>query len=127
MCSGRQATPLETAETKTRAVYRLLDVAFGFGVWAVHLVIVYTSSAVACQLGLGSRAPNAQSRVVAILIAITFMAAALVIVHGVKRYRRRGDVAVRGFLARLAVGDDALAVVAILWQLVPITMVPLCR
>ena len=33
----------------------------------------------------------------------------------------------RGFLIRIAVGHDAVAALAILWQLVPIFMAPVCR
>jgi hypothetical protein len=115
------------AETRTAIVRRLLDPTFGFVVWALHLLIVYGSTAVACQLGLGAQTVNLRSNVLISLVAITFVAAAIVAAHGVKRYRDRRQVNERGFLARLAVADDAVAVLAILWQLMPITMVPLCR
>jgi hypothetical protein len=108
-------------------VYRLLDASFGFGVWAIHLLAVYVATAVACQLGLGSRDATLQSSVLVTLIALTVGAAAVVTLHAVKRYRQQKAMAGRGFLAQLAVGQDAVATVAILWQLIPLTMVPLCR
>ena len=113
--------------TQVGVVYRLLDPAFGFGVWAFHFLVVYVSTAVACQVGLGSRDATVQSTVVITLIVITLLAAAVVAVHAVKRYRQLPDVHDRGFLLKIAVGHDALAALAILWQLMPITMVPLCR
>jgi len=40
------------AQTGRGVVYRLLDPAFGFFVWAGHFLVVYITEAVACQLGL---------------------------------------------------------------------------
>jgi hypothetical protein len=105
---------------------RLLDSVFGFGVWAVHLLIVYVATAVACQLGLGSQPGRVQSTVVGSLFSVTLASAALVVWHAIRRDRqhRAGE---RGFLALIAVGHDAVATLAILWQLMPLLMVPLCR
>ena len=108
-------------------IFRLLDPAFGFGVWALHLMVIYVSTAVACQLGLGSREATVQSGVVLALIAVTLLAATVVVVHAVKRYRQQPEVRDHGFLVRIAVGHDAVAALAILWQLIPLMMVPLCR
>jgi hypothetical protein len=108
-------------------VARLLDSVFGFGVWAAHLLVVYVASAVACQLGLGSQPAHMQSRVVGILCAVTVAAAALVVWHAVRRYRQQQHRPEQGFLARIAIGHDAVAALAILWQLMPLLMVPLCR
>ena len=109
------------------AVYRLLDSVFGFGVWAVHLLVVYVSTALACQLGLGSQAAGAPSSVVGTLCIVTLAAAAIVVWHASRRYRQQSQTRGRGFLARIAVGHDAVAALAILWQLMPLLMVPLCR
>ena len=106
---------------------RLLDSVFGFGVWAVHLLIVYVASAVACQVGLGSQPGSVQSGVVGTLCVVTLAAAAIVVWHGIRRYRQQSHMRDRGFLERIAVGHDAVAALAILWQLMPLLMVPLCR
>ena len=108
-------------------VYRLLDAVFGFGVWAAHLLVVYVSTAVACQLGLGSRTASVQSTVFITLVAITFVSACAVVWHAMKRYRQQQEMREPEFLFRIAVGHDAIATLAILWQLVPIFTVPLCR
>ena len=113
--------------TGVGVVFRLLDPAFGFGVWVLHLLVIYVSTAVACQLGLGARDAAVRSGVVMTLIAVTLLAAAVVAVHAVTRYRQQPAMRDHGFLARIAVGHDAVAALAILWQLVPLTMVPLCR
>jgi hypothetical protein len=126
MHSGRLDQAAIDSEPHT-GVYRLLDASFGFAVWAIHLLVVYVSTAVACQLGLGSREGTVQTRVAATMIAITLAAAAVVVLHGVKRYRQQKGQHERGFLSRLAVGQDAIAALAILWQLMPLMMVPLCR
>ena len=114
--------------TEAGVVYRLLDPAFGFGVWALHLLVIYVSTAVACQIGLGARDATVQSLVVMTLIAVTLLAAAVVVMHAVKRYQQQSEVHDRhGFLPKIAVGHDAVAALAILWQLIPLMMVPLCR
>jgi hypothetical protein len=106
---------------------RLLDSVFGFGVWAVHLLVVYVATTVACQLGLGSQPGRVQSSVVGALCIVTLAAAALVVWHAIRRYRQQHQARDRGFLAQIAVGHDAVAALAILWQLMPLLMVPLCR
>jgi hypothetical protein len=126
MHSGRLDQAAIDSEPQT-GVYRLLDASFGFGVWAIHLLVVYVSTAVACQVGLGSRDATVQTRGPATLIAITLAAATAVVLHGVRRYRQQKGMQERGFLSRLAVGQDAIAALAILWQLMPLMMVPLCR
>jgi NO-binding membrane sensor protein with MHYT domain len=108
------------ARTEGGVVYRLLDPAFGFFVWAIHFVAVYVTAAVACQLRL-------DGTFVIALVAVTLAAAAIVLAHAVKRYRQRGEVRDHGFLIRIAVGHDAVAALAILWQVFPLLMVPVCR
>ena len=113
--------------SRPRAVRLLLDPAFGLFVWAGHLIVIYVANAVFCVLV----APSADSRAarshVFALAAITIVAAAVVGIHGLTRYRRQPETHNHGFLIRMAVGQDALAVLAILWQLVPIFMSPVCR
>ena len=113
--------------TNVGVLYRLLDPIFGFGVWAAHLLVIYVSTAVACQLGLGSRAGNVQSSFLISLGLVTLAAAAVVVWHARRRYRQQSEVRERGFLVRIAVGHDAIAALAILWQLIPLSMVPICR
>jgi hypothetical protein len=105
--------------TEAGVVARLLDPAFGFFVWAAHLVTIYVIEAVACQLG--------RTRFVTALVILTLGAAALVLWHAAKRYRQCREARGPGFLLRIAVGHDLLAALAILWQLFAILMVPVCR
>lgn len=109
------------------AVRRLLDPAFGFFVWAAHLVVIYVANAVFCVLDVTSRNPRAGTALVIALAAVTIVAAAIVGGHGLKRYRERPETPDQGFLFNVAVGQDAIAAMAILWQLVPIFMSPVCR
>jgi hypothetical protein len=113
--------------TQSGVVYRLLDPAFGFFVWIAHLILIYTVAAVSCGLGLASAAPRQQSLLVITLAAITLVAAAAVVGHGIRRYGQQAEMRDRGFLIRIAVAHDAVATLAILWQLVPILMAPVCR
>ena len=39
----------------------LLDPAFGFFVWAAHLLAIYIAAAVACVVGLGGASAGARS------------------------------------------------------------------
>jgi hypothetical protein len=108
-------------------VSRLLDPVFGFLVWIAHLVVIYVGYAVSCGLGLTSGSPRAQTALVIALAAVTIGAAAIVGVHGLRRYREEPRTRNHGFLLKVAVGNDAIAALAILWQLIPIFMTPVCR
>jgi hypothetical protein len=108
-------------------VHRLLDPAFGFFVWAGHLVVLYVANAVFCVLESTSGHPRAQSALVSTLAAVTIVTAAVVVIHGVRRHREQPETPNHEFLLKIAVGQDAIAVLAILWQLIPIFMSPVCR
>lgn len=119
------ATLVATPVTGT--VRRLLDPAFGFFVWLAHFVVIYVANAVTCGLRLTSEGPGAGSVLVLSLTAVTVGAAMVVALHGVKRFRALATAADAGFLLRVAVGNDAIAAFAILWQLIPIFMSPVCQ
>jgi hypothetical protein len=114
-------------QTGRGVMHRLLDPAFGFFVWAGHLLVVYITEAVACQLGLEFRDARVHSAFVAMLAIATVLAAAVVLAHGFRRWKHRGEAGDSGFLIRIAAGDDAVAALAILWQLFPLFMDPICR
>jgi len=115
------------ARTQSGVLFRLLDPAFGFFVWIGHLILIYVAAAVACGLGLVTVDRDGQSGLVVALATVTIAAAALVGVHGVRRFGQRQAASDGGFLLSIAVGHDALAALAILWQLIPISMTPPCR
>lgn len=108
-------------------VRRLLDPAFGFFVWLGHFVVIYVANAVACGLQLTSAHPNGSALLVIALAALTIAAAGAVAWHGARRYRALNAPGEPDFLLRVAVGNDAIAVFAILWQLIPIFMSPVCQ
>jgi hypothetical protein len=108
------------------AVRRLLDPAFGFFVWAAHFLVVYVTTAVGCVIGLGSRTARVRGGFILMLVAVTFVATLAVVIHGWRRYRQDGSAGDHGFAREIAVGEDAVAAAAILYQLFPILMVPLC-
>jgi hypothetical protein len=114
------------ARIEGRGVVRLVGSAFGFFVWAAHLLVVYIAEAVACQLAVASvLSPGAG--LIALLAMSTVLTALLVIAHAwrvSRRWRADGEDA---FLARIGVGQDAIATLAILWQLIPLFTVPICR
>ena len=107
-----------------QGISRLLDLAFGFFIWAAHFLVVYVGAAVECAL-----APRAAASGAALQTALTLatvMAAAVVVLHGLRRYRRERNAPEERFPAAVAIGCDAIALVAIVWQLFPIFMVPAC-
>ena len=104
----------------------LLDVAFGFFVWAAHLLVVYVSTAVACQLGLGATDAGSRTIFLTALALVTVAAAAIVGLHAVRRYRQQRDVPERRVRMSLTIGCDAIATLAITWQLFAILLVPIC-
>jgi hypothetical protein len=47
-------------------------------------------------------------------------------VHAVRRYRQQRGVIDQHFRMSITIGADAIATLAIAWQLFPILLVPLC-
>lgn len=126
MRSGSHAAGAE--ERPEEPVLRpLLDSVFGFFVWAVHLLAVYVPAAVACQLGLGEADAAARRSFQVGLVLVTAVAAAVVAVHTLRRYRQMRDVPERRFRMAITLGTGAIATVAIVWQLFPVLLVPLCE
>jgi hypothetical protein len=108
-----------------RGVLRLVGSAFGFFAWAAHFLAVYIAQAVACQLSVVSvMSPGAVFR--GSLATVTVLVAVVVAGHAWHTWQQHaeGDDA---FLARIGIGQDAIATIAIAWQLIPIFTVPLCR
>ena len=98
---------------------------FGFGVWALHLLLIYGITAVTCaHLPAFRDQPLA---VKAVLGGLTVAALILVALHGLKHYRRANEADEdEDFVSWLNAALDGAAAVAILWQAFPILTVPLC-
>jgi hypothetical protein len=107
-------------------VAALLDAGFGYFVWMTHLVVVYVATAVGCQLGLGRASAGTRTTFLLVLALVTVVAVAAAVVHAIQRYRRFRAVPDRRFRMWVTVGGDAIACVAIGWQLIPILLVPVC-
>jgi hypothetical protein len=105
-------------------VPRLLDLAFGFFIWAAHFLLVYVGAALACALAPDAAGSSAVLQTV--LALATFGAAAAVVLHGLRHYRRQRNAPDERFPAAVAIGCDAIAFIAIVWQLFPVFLVPAC-
>jgi hypothetical protein len=126
MCFDNPGTQLER-QTGRGVVHRLLDPVFGFFVWAGHFFVIYITEAIACQLAFAFRDERVHSGLLIVLAFITGLSAAVVMAHGFGRWKRRGEGGDHGFTVGITAGNDALAAVAILWQLFPIFTAPVCR
>lgn len=104
----------------------LLDTMFGFFVWAAHFLAVYITTAVSCQLGLGAARAAVRTSFLTGLVLITVVAAAIVVLHAVRRYRQSRDASDKRFRLSMTIGCDAMAALAITWQLFAILMMPPC-
>jgi hypothetical protein len=117
----------EEAQGEAGVLSRLLNLVCGFLVWILHFLAVYAATAVACVLGLGAADASVRSTFVTALVIVTVVAAAVVVLHALKRYRRHDEVPNRRFLRGITIGHDAIATVGILYQLFPILLVPVCQ
>ena len=107
-------------------LFRLLDPAFGFFVWAAHFLMVYIATALACVLGLGAASQGSRMVFLTVLVIVTAVAALILVGHAVWRYgQQRGETKLR-FRMAVTIGCDAIAALAILGQLIPILLVPAC-
>lgn len=107
-----------------RAVRAILDVLFGYIVWAAHFLVIYCVNALACARGASAAAPATVVGLKAFYLAATLAAVALVAWHA---WRRRAGAGADEFLSRLTVASDAIAIAGIALQVFPIVMLSLCR
>lgn len=107
-------------------LFRLLDPAFGYFLWAAHFLIVYIAEALACVLGLGRTGEGAQAGFLTALGAVTVAAIAILAIHAVWRYWQQRDVADQQLRMSVTIGSDAIAAVAVAWQFFPIVLAPVC-
>jgi len=117
---GGEAGPSE------RAIAPLLDTAFGLFVWMGHLLTIYITAALACGLGLIGTGGRTAAAFVTTLVVVTVVATATVAVHAVVRWRQQRELPETRFRAGVTVGADAIAIVAVVWQLLAIALVPAC-
>jgi hypothetical protein len=111
---------------RTRAIRPLLDTVVGFFVWAIHLLVIYIATALECQFSPGTVGSGRHRVLLTALALITVLAAALVLLHAIRRYRQQRGLPMQQFRLALTVGSDAIAAIAILWQLLAIVLVPAC-
>jgi len=95
-------------------------------VWAVHFLAVYVAVAVACVLGLGAASTGLRSSFLTTLALVTVATGAAVILHAALRWHQQRGVPELAFRVAVTIGSDAIACVAILWQLFPLFLVPAC-
>jgi hypothetical protein len=114
------------AGASERAVAPLLDVAFGLFVWMGHLLTLYIITALACGLGLIGRGGRTATAFLTTLAVLTLVATATVAIHAVVRWRQQRELPELRFRAGVTVGADAIAIVAVVWQLLAIALVPVC-
>ena len=124
MSSPRTETDVVEAGPSREGLPRLLDLVFGFFIWAAHFLIVYIGAAVACALV--PTAAGGSLALTAALVLTTIVAAAIVVLHAIRRYREQHERTERNFSMSVTIGCDAIALVAIVWQLFPIFLVPAC-
>ena len=82
------------------------------------------TAAVACALV--PTAAGGSLALTAALVLTTLVAAAIVVLHAVRRYRQQHELTEQRFSMLVTIGCDAIALVAIVWQLFPIFLVPAC-
>jgi hypothetical protein len=114
-------------DTELGTVFRLLDPLFGHFLWAAHFLVIYIAAALACTLGIDMASTGVRTAFVATLALITLGAAALLFLHGRRRYRQYSGVEDKAFRLAVTLGNSAIAAVGIVWQLFPILLSPLCR
>jgi FlaA1/EpsC-like NDP-sugar epimerase len=125
MSSPRLDTEVEPY-ADTSILFRLLDPAFGFFVWAAHFLVVYIATALACVLGLGTANQGSRMMFLTVLVIVTAVAALILAGHAVWRYGQQRRETKLQFRMAVTIGCDAIAALAVLWQLIPLLLVPLC-
>jgi hypothetical protein len=119
-------TEIRVQRSSAGGVFRLLDAMLGLILWAGHFLIVYIGAAMTCVLQLGAENADAGTALRVVLTLVTVGVAGLVALHGFRRYRQQRHDLDQRFRMSVTIGCDAIAIVAILGQLLPIWLVPVC-
>jgi hypothetical protein len=107
------------------ALRPLLDAMFGFFVWAVHFVAIYIATTLACRFGFIAAGPSERIWVL-FGIGLTVFAIVVVGAHSIARYRQQRGISNQQLRLSVTIGGDAIASLAIAWQLLAIALVPAC-
>ena len=94
---------------------QLLFMSSGVVIWALHFGAIYGLTGLACARGW----PEAVTPGVALATVVAALLALAVLVAG---WRRRVQ-----FESWMTAGIAALALVAIVWEALPVLIVPICR
>jgi hypothetical protein len=95
----------------------------GVIVWAVHFTAIYSFTALACARGFAQMQWLGMGVVTWVIGGATLVAATATLVILVPALR----TARRSFESWMAAGIAALALIAILWETLPVMMLPVCR
>lgn len=95
----------------------------GVIVWAVHFTAIYSFTALACARGFSQLQWLGLGVVTWAIGGATLIAATATLVILVPALR----TARRSFESWMAAGVAALALIAILWETLPVMMLPVCR
>jgi hypothetical protein len=111
--------------TVPRFSARLMFVLGGLIVWGAHFLLIYPFNAIACTRGFAAAAPPT-------ILALTALALAALAALVYAAARNRGPLGARsgdpnqGLLRMLAIGIALLAGVAVVWETLPVLMIPPC-
>ena len=94
---------------------QLLFMSSGVVIWALHFGAIYGLTGLACARGWQEMVPPG-------IGLATVVAAILAVAVVVAGWRRRAQ-----FESWMTAGIAALALVAILWEALPVLIVPICR
>jgi hypothetical protein len=105
----------------------------GFIIWAARFLAIYVFTALACAKGFAGASLADIGIVPAFIGAATLIAIAAniwVILHGVSRVRRqpeaRDEFDAVPFVGYVAAAVAALSIVAIVWETLPVLIIPVC-
>jgi hypothetical protein len=124
MSSDRLDPALQTGPA-AEGLSQLLDLTFGLFVWAFHFLLVYVSTAIVCAR-FAAILPSSRMTLLTVLALVTIAAIATVLFHALRRYRQQREMPDKHFRMAVTIGCDAIAAIAIAWQLFPILLVPQC-
>jgi hypothetical protein len=91
-------------------------------IWSVHFLFLYVLNALACARGIGAGWVPAG----AVFGTLAALAAVGILTFGSWQHARRGHQAAEPFLSRLGLLLGGLTLLSILYNVVPVLLVPAC-
>ena len=96
-------------------------------VWAIHFLAIYGFTAIACARPDGRGTAIVPAFILTVTVAAVAVLGATIVLAMRDHKRSSGPPGVSRFVHGLTAATAALVIVAVVWEALPVLLVPVCR